>query len=278
MSNKKGRFSKRKRSGTEWAVIVCLILLIALLAGLIGWILLKGGLSDATPHEETVPEVDETQMVTEGLADPTEMIPVEENLTSEPEETKITIYSQMPFLFEDGKLEIESIFQYTGLNPDAGWQDGVNTGAVVLTNRSDEYLETLNLEITLSDGTVLHYLICDIPAGKTVWAFDYENTAYAGDILLENVQYTASFRENSRITSDMITVSVDGMEIALTNVSGKDLHNLEMRCHSISGDVYFCGNSYTYQVDQIAAGETVVLIAEDCVFGDAEVAIIDYAN
>lgn len=72
-------------------------------------------------------------------------------------EEQITIDSQLPYMLEDGKLEISSVFQYTGLNVDKNWEDGTDIGAVVLVNRSEEYLKSLDLTLTMSDGTEFQF-------------------------------------------------------------------------------------------------------------------------
>ena len=184
----------------------------------------------------------------------------------------------LPYDFEKGSLEITSLFQYSGYNPDCGWTEGADMGAVVLTNKSEKYLETLSLTVTMTDGVVLSFRIADIPAGKTVWAFDTDNRTYDSAAAVTDVQYEAVFREDTGLAPETVTVSADAMAITLTNISGQSLENLEVRCHGVLDDGYFGGMSYSYPVETLPAGESTVVLAEDCVLGEAEAALVDYAS
>lgn len=191
-------------------------------------------------------------------------------------EEQITIDSQLPYMLEDGKLEISSVFQYTGLNVDKNWEDGTDIGAVVLVNRSEEYLKSLDLTLTMSDGTEFQFWIADIPSGGTVWAFDVNNTAYDASSFIADAKTEADFTTDTNPFADMITVTTEEIDVTLINHSSEDLTGLSVRCHSLMDDAYFGGLSYTYPVESIASQETVTFSADDCFVGVAEVVWIDY--
>lgn len=266
MSGKRKRISKKKPRSTRVLLIICLSLVIVIQLLLIAWIArdFLTGDRGAEPSEPT------SQSVAETLPPETEP-PV-------PEETKVDVYMQLPILLEDGKLELESLFQYTGLNPDAYWENGVNVGAVVLTNRSGQYLDKLDLAVTMSDGTVLNFLIQDLPPGKTVMAYELENVSYAVDVLIQNTECQAEFRENGGPTSDDVAIEISGMDVILTNRSGQDLTNVRIVCHNALGDTYFGGTAYSYSVESLRASETATVTAFDCFLGELDVALIDYEN
>ena len=47
---------------------------------------------------------------------------------------------ELPYQFDDGKLEMKSIFSYAGPNPDNNAEEGDNIAAIQMTNCSDTYL------------------------------------------------------------------------------------------------------------------------------------------
>lgn len=265
MSGKRKRISKKKPRSTRVLLIICLLLVIVILL-MTTWIArdLLTGDRGAEPSEPT------SQSGAETLSPETEP-PV-------PEETKVDVYMQLPMLLEDGKLVLESLFQYTGLNPDAYWENGVNVGAVVLTNRSGQYLDKLDLAVTMSDGTVLNFLIQDLPPGKTVMAYELENVSYAVDVLIQNTECQAEFRENGGPTSDDVAIEISGMDVILTNHSKLDLKNVRIVCHNAVEGVYFGGTAYAYSVESLRASETATVTAFDCFLGELDVALIDYEN
>lgn len=275
MKHHNGRNAKSKRNRLEIAVIVCMLLLIVLLAVLIGIALRERDFSDdidrsTEPSQELIlPE----NMVEVTL--PTDALLPGETYPSEADVGSLDVYCQLPYFLEDGMLEIESVFQYSGLNPDASWQNGTNTGAVGLTNRSDVYLKSLDLVIEATDGTQLHFLIYDLPPGKTVWAFDCRNTAYDDSALIQKVYYSAEFSDLEGPDSEQLEITVSGMEVSLKNLTSQTLQNMDMRCHSVVEEIYFGGTSYVYHIEAIAPGETIHIFAADCILGETGVAIVE---
>ena len=183
---------------------------------------------------------------------------------------------QFPYTLEDDGLEITSLFQYSGNNPDCGWAEGTGISAVILRNDSGRYLETLDLTVVMDDGTELSFAVSDIPHGKTVWAFERENKAYDNTMEVTEIRYETKFREGNGLVPDQVTATVDGMNVTLTNVSGETLTGLEVRCHDILDGVYFGGTSYTYPVAEIPVDESAAVFAADCVMGEAGIARVDY--
>lgn len=273
---KRKKHAKTQKHGALAVPIVIVAVLAIVLACMIGYVV-SGG--DTQPEQTAPPAVPtDASAVPEadtapGTAQET-TLPPETTAPSEATEPD----DRLPYLLEDGKLEIESLFQYTGLNPDCYWQDGSNVGAVVLSNRSEEYLESLDMTVTMTDGTQLRFLIADIPAGKTVWAYDTNNTSFDSTSVIKDVQYEAVFVENTGLLPEQIDASVEGISVTLTNLTDGELTGLEMRCHSVLEGVYFGGTSYSYPVESIAAGGSVTVVAEDCFFGETEVTIVDYAK
>lgn len=176
---------------------------------------------------------------------------------------------EFPYALEDGALEINSVFQYTGANPDCMWEEGENTGAIVLVNRSEKYLEKAEIAVTLSNEDVLRFQVSDIPAGETAWVFEMENGVYPVSEYCVSAEGKAKFSKDKGLTSEKVAARAEGMTLELSNSTDKDLQNLTVRCHILFNDAYFGGTTYSYQVENIPAGGSTTVEATDCFLGEA---------
>ena len=168
---------------------------------------------------------------------------------------------ELPYQFDDGKLEMKSIFSYAGPNPDNNAEEGDNIAAIQMTNCSDTYLASAKITVTVGDGTKLTYQVEALPAGKTVTAFEDAKTQYSNDVSLHE---------------DALTITVEDTNIGLTNISQKAIQNMTVFCHDVMDDEYFGGKSYRKTVESLAAGESTTVTAEECYIGEAAVAGISY--
>lgn len=177
-----------------------------------------------------------------------------------------------PYDLADGRLQITSMFQYTGLNPDADFEEGENIGAIVLTNVSQDYLEDLTVTAAISDGTTLTFRVFDLPAGQTVWAFAEGNGVLDLKAVCVQIESQSSFTQDPGPLGTNVTAEVQGTEVRLTNTSDSTISAGELRCHMVLNDIYFGGTSYAYPVSAIPAGESVAVTAADCILGEIAVA------
>lgn len=262
-----GKYDKRKQAPASKKIwVVPLLLALGVVIALAGLAVFSGKNSESNVlnatqaysanMEASVPESAEETIATE---------------TTEPDDN-------LPYTLADGKIIIDSVFQYSGANPDCAWEEGSDIGAVVLRNVSDEYLELVNLDVTMSDGVVLQFTVSDVPAGGTVWAFECNNTCYDAVSIISDVQYETEFLSGTGLVPDQVTLSVSGIDVKLTNVSETDLQGIEVHCRTTLDQVYFGGKSYVYSVETIAAGAEASVVAFDCFLGEAEVTLVDYAD
>lgn len=177
---------------------------------------------------------------------------------------------EFPLKLENGSLEIESLFQFDGINPDAGNQQGTNIASILLKNTSDAYLSEANISLTMADGTVLNFTATDVPAGMNAMAFSTENQSIEADAACTGVECKASFADITAIP-EQIEVSAEGTVITLTNTSDQDLKKIVVYCRCPLGEEYFGGITYQYVINDLPAGETATVDAVDCILGMAEV-------
>lgn len=176
-----------------------------------------------------------------------------------------------PYSLEDGKLEITSLFQYSGMNPDCGDEMAENIASIAVTNHSDQHLTQARFAVERSDGAELSFLVEDVPAGQTVWAFALDNSSCELSDTYESIDCQASFEAASPLLADRLTIAVEETAVTLTNISGEALNDLNVHCHCLFDGVYFGGKTYTYPADSIPAGGSAVIQAEDCYLGEAAV-------
>ncbi len=183
---------------------------------------------------------------------------------------------QFPVMAEDGKIEITSVFQFDGINPDCDNKDGENTAAITLKNLSDSYLDTATVNVFLADGTEHSFVIHDIPPEKSVMAFSIENLHLPADYVCVDIHTVCSFDDTNK--DDRIDISVNATSITLTNITDEDLINVVVYCHDVFDDKYFGGITYKYTVDKIPAGESTTINASDSLIGVIDVVQIAANN
>lgn len=177
----------------------------------------------------------------------------------------------LPLGLEDGKLLLENVLQFDGINPDCNNESGSNIAAISLTNQSDTYLRQAEISVTTADGTVLHFVAADVPAGKSIMAFATDNTSLQAGAVVADVTCQAEFDPDASLNTGLVETTVDGTRITVKNMADTALENLVVYCHCTLGDQYFGGVTYSYMINTLAVGETAELDAADCILGLAEV-------
>lgn len=178
----------------------------------------------------------------------------------------------LPLELEGGKLLLGGVLQFDGINPDCGNESGSNIAAASLTKQSDTYLRRAELSVTTADGAVLHFVVTDVPAGKSIMAFATDNASLQTGAAVADVTCQAEFDPDVALNAERVETSVDGTRITVKNKADTALENLVVYCHCTLGDQYFGGVTYSYMINTLAAGETAELDAVDCILGLAEVA------
>lgn len=175
----------------------------------------------------------------------------------------------LPLSLENGKLEIESLFQFDGINPDCDNQQGDNIASVLLKNTSELFLTEATVEVELSDGTKANFNVTNLPAGKSVMTFAVDNAPMSDAVFCVGVSSTAAW--DSPIEPDSIAVTVDGVTITLTNHTDKNIPEVIVYCRAPLGEEYFGGITYEYKINDLPANGTATIEAIECIMGLAEV-------
>lgn len=237
---------KKKKRGFAWllGVLVVLILILLLVIGLIVY-----KKSDKRGENDNI-NIDQTEKQDEELV--------------------------FPYRLDDGKLEVESVFRYSGINPDCEDEEGEDIGAVQIKNCSEEYLESAEFAITTRDGTKLIFTITDLPAGSIVMAFEVENKEFSAGQTVEKIEANTSYSSDASMHKETVEIFGDDSEIGLKNVSAETIQNMTLTYRCILDGVYFGGKSYQKNVEALGAGESITLDASECYLGEASVIKISY--
>lgn len=183
-----------------------------------------------------------------------------------------------PMLLENGKLEIERVFLYDGMNPDCGNIQGSNITALEVRNLSSEQLEKAIITLDSDEGKTIEFTIAELPAGKNVMAFSSENMSSAADAVYGNVRCEAVFNADASIHSDKITISAEGTRINLRKNTDAQMNEIVVYCRSVLEDRYFGGIAYSYTINSLPAHETAEINAVDCILGYAEAVRVEIYN
>ena len=238
--------------------------------------------TEPTLPEETEPvetEPAETEpAVTTGPAVETELeptIPTETEPEPEPTDADAADPQTFPVLLEDGMLVVQSIFQYSGMNPDAELEFGENIAGLQIVNASEQHMTVAELAAVLDDGTILSFRAEDVAPGMEVMAFSLEQGSITDLDRCVEVYGYAEFEPGDHLRGDLVRIQVEGVEITVTNVSGMDLTDLDIICHSLLEGSAFGGRAYTYRITSLASGASADVYALDCTLGMTQVTRVE---
>lgn len=281
----------KKYSGILLIVVVLLIVLVGLIiynrnsvreeTGKGTETAAKGEKAEEMPGEtvsrgaaSVTPELTDTQAVQSDVQNADEQGAVTD--TEEEEMDTEDIGLTFPYTISEKKLKIDSLFQFTGPNPDCKDEEGEDISSIQLTNKSQKYLESADITVNLADGTEYHFHIEDLPAGKIILAFDTQNQSYDGKSGVADIDADVIYAESASLKEEAIATSVEEDGLHLSNISGESLSNITVKYHCDMDDMYYGGLCYAGTVESLAPGETTVLDTSECYMGEAAVVNITY--
>lgn len=174
----------------------------------------------------------------------------------------------LPSQLECG-LTVDSLFQYSGLNPDCNEEEEEDIASLQITNTTGKYVEHAQLHAVLTDGTKLQFVLQDIPADGVVYAFDTANAVCATGQEIAQLDAEIAFGEEASRMEDSVQIRETEMQIELTNISSTDLEGLTVTYHNMLDGIMFGGTAYSQEAD-IPAGESTILDAWECYMGGVQ--------
>ena len=249
-----------RQSGTgrkQRKLWIVLILAIVVILGVV--IAVNQSSSKQESSTEKSEENEEASKVTEAAEEATE----EDEEDAEETDEGLAF----PYLLEEEQIQVDSLFQYSGINPDA---------AIQMKNNSEQYLESAEVSVELSDGTAYSFVVQDIPAGKSVIAFESGNTSYDGKTGVAFIEAKTSYSSEAGVKEDEVKVTSDDNGVQISNISGDAIGTMKVKYHCVMDDMYFGGISSETEVDGLAAGESTAVDTSESILGDADVVSITY--
>lgn len=259
MSNRQSGHGRKKNR--LW---ILLIVVIVVLLGIV--IAINQGGHEQEPSTE---QTDENETV-----DDVQTAETNEEETEPSEETDTGL--EFPYLLDDDKIQIDSLFQYSGINMDAQNEECEDVASLQLKNNSDQYLEKAEISVELTDGTAFSFEVEDVPASKSVMAFDTANTVYDGKTGVALIDAATTYSSDAGLKETDVKFISDDNGVRMENISGNALANLKIKYHCVMDDMYFGGISSETEVAGLAAGETTTVDTSESILGDAEVVSITY--
>lgn len=195
----------------------------------------------------------------------------EPGLTDSQEEvqTEETEGLSFPINLDSDRLELASVFEYSGTNPDCDDVYAEDIGAVQLKNISGEYLKSAEIIVSLANGDTLNFLVKDIPAEMEVLAFETQNQTYDDTVAVVEVSVEAEYSATE--FADMFSYNVIGSDITVENISGESQNNITLYYHCTIDGLCFGGQSYELSLETLNAGESAIVSDTACCMGDVTV-------
>lgn len=176
---------------------------------------------------------------------------------------------EFPILLDSDKLELSSVFEYTGINMDFEDVYSEEIGAIQLKNLSGQHLRKAKLTAKLSNGERMTFLVEDIPAEMEVLAFETQNKFY--DDTVKVVEVTVDAQYSASVFEEIFSYTVNGSDITVENISGKAQKNITLYYHCSIDGLCFGGQSYELSLETLAAGESATVSDSACYMGDVTV-------
>ena len=261
MSDRQSGTGKKQRK--LWIV---LILAIVIILGVV--IAVNQSSSKQESSTEKSEENEEASKVTEAAEEATE----EDEEDAEETDEGLAF----PYLLEEEQIQVDSLFQYSGINPDAENAECEDVAAIQMKNNSEQYLESAEVSVELTDGTAYSFVVQDIPAGKSVIAFESGNTSYDGKTGVAFIEAKTTYSSEAGVKEDEVKVTSDDNGVQISNISGDAIGTMKVKYHCVMDDMYFGGISSETEVDGLAAGESTAVDTSESILGDADVVSITY--
>lgn len=176
---------------------------------------------------------------------------------------------EFPYISEDGGVQITSLMQFTGPNPDAENADGEDIAGIQVKNISSQYLEEARIKVRIDSETEYSFLVQDLPAGSETVAFELAGQSYDGQAVCREIECTTQMSDMS-MREDAVQITVDGSKLIITNITEQQIDNAVVIYRCTTGDSYIGGISYEIPVSGLAAGESFEYEDSECLLGTPE--------
>ncbi len=183
--------------------------------------------------------------------------------------------SSIPEIENTQGLHLSSVYTSSIINPDAANVEAEDIGSLEVTNQTQQYLNHAELVANMSDGTVLHFIIEDLPSGAKAEIFDTENQSINMNAVCDSVTVTEEIYsdQSNPLNTVLDIVNSDDYTVVITNNGDETLYNLNVVYHGQMEDAYFGGRSFQTTIDSLGVGESYTLTEENLYSGIGVVSV-----
>lgn len=179
----------------------------------------------------------------------------------------------------EGKITCDSFGRYTGQYVEDGRDELVeNVATVLVTNRSDEYLEYASLTFDV-DGNAANFIVTGLPANTSAWVMDASRLTIQSGASFTYQECTSSFRDDIDSSSDKVQLKADGNMLTATNQTGESLEEVVVYYRVMHTDGnYLGGVTYTVNYGTLKPGESSEKLAGHYSADQSEVVRVSWNN
>lgn len=236
-----GKYSKKKKSGGLWTVLVLLVIVLGVFAAL--WLAASGDREEMplpTEPEETAQQPETTEAATEPP------------YTFEQEAEGVT-----SFTLERG-LEILRYGKYIGAYMEDGTDEVVaNVMMIEVLNAGEEPIQYAKITVTGPAGDAVFTLTTLLP-GQRIIVLEAGRKSYSEtDVYTEaRADNVAFFAEDPSLHEDKLQIQPLEGGFNITNVSGEDITGqICVYFKDVAGETLYGGITYVVRIDGLAADE-----------------------
>lgn len=180
-----------------------------------------------------------------------------------------------PYLFDENRLEVTNIITFDGPNTDNDNQMGENIAAIQLTNKSNEHLKNISIQLEMQDDQVYSFVIEELPAGKQVLALETDNKTYDGQTKCKDVSFETSFTQDK---TDQVSVRVEDSVLSIENTTDTVLKDVTVYYHCLADSFYFGGKVFKVTFPELLPNQVETYVDSLCWMGEAEVVRVEVSK
>ena len=120
---------------------------------------------------------------------------------------------------------------YSGAFYEDGSNEQVeNIAAILVENRSEEFLEKATITYDVGDDTAT-FVATAIPAGAKCWVLEQNRMKMSADLKFEFVDCVSGFKQGTSLNEDVMLVETEDDVITVTNKSEDTMYSVVLQKH-----------------------------------------------
>lgn len=159
-------------------------------------------------------------------------------------------------------LLVSDFSLFSGQYPEDGRDELVeNVAAILVTNRSDRFLDVATLTYDI-DGKTATFVVTGLPPGRSAWVMEASKLKASHSSKFVFIDSVTSYRDDVVAETDRVSVTAKGNMLTAVNNTGQVLENVTVYYRSVHTDGnFFGGITYLVSFGTIGPGQSVETMA-----------------